>query len=152
MKISDLAGTPPAALVAQRARVAAIRAGNSMTPQPKPAPVAASGPVPDAAFEQQQAAPTRSDRPAPGTVCVLQFDAPLEFIRLEFQVAEVSVDETSITTLFRHDFRLHLGDLKPRLKLVVHGATYDVAYLGGVFQIPSMGLRGMTFVRILPEQ
>lgn len=145
MKLNDLAGTPPAAVLAQRARVRAIREG-----QPEDKPVAVPNPGPGAG-------PSTVASPATTTAveqrCVLQFEAPLDFVRIEFSVAEVSVDDTSITVLFRSDFRLHLADLKPRLRLQVDGQiAHDVAYLGGAFQIPSLGLRGMTFVRILPEQ
>jgi len=139
MNLSDLHGTPPPAVLAQRARVAALRNGTPpISSQPSVSRVSSGG---------ASAIPPSAERP-----CAVQFDAPLDFVRLEFQAAEVAVEDTSITVLFRHDFRLHLGDLKPRLRLHIDGQPYDAAYLGGSFQIPSMGLRGMTFVRILPQE
>lgn len=149
--LSDLHGTPPPAVLAQRARVAAIRGGTLVAP--KPGPVMTSGPVSEPSSLQRtqpESLPVVAGR---GQMCALQFDAPLEFVQIEFLATEVSVDDTSITVLFRSDFRLHLGELKPRLRLKIgEQPAHAVAYLGGAFQIPSMGLRGMTFVRILPEE
>lgn len=143
--LSDLHGTPPPAVLAQRARVAAIRGDASAIPK--------AGPVTGASSLQQERPESLPVVAGLGQMCVLQFDDPLEFVQIEFLAAEVSVDDTSITVLFRSDFRLHLGELKPRLRLKIgEQPAHAVAYLGGAFQIPSMGLRGMTFVRILPEE